>query len=170
MQNYSDLWYDQVLHALWEFSCFVYIVCFVYFLHRIQIVSEHAPVPSSSWLIPAGLHQDDPRERWSLEVLSQHWNRDDYNKAWKVTALATALYHLSHTQPTIIMQMLQHYCERDCDCTYFTIQWLIMTLCTCFRRMFPHCSISLSGLQPFANYVIMMDMVPADSFKYKVNS
>ncbi|XP_054469119.1 T-box-containing protein TBX6L-like [Anoplopoma fimbria] len=35
------------------------------------------------------------------------------------------------------------------------------------RRMFPHCSISLSGLQPFANYVIMMDMVPADSFKYK---
>ncbi|KAA8584161.1 hypothetical protein FQN60_007946 [Etheostoma spectabile] len=35
------------------------------------------------------------------------------------------------------------------------------------RRMFPHCSISLSGLQPFAYYVIMMDMVPADSFKYK---
>ncbi|XP_034403035.1 T-box-containing protein TBX6L-like [Cyclopterus lumpus] len=35
------------------------------------------------------------------------------------------------------------------------------------RRMFPHCSISVSGLQPFVNYVIMMDMVPADSFKYK---
>ncbi|KAK9532736.1 hypothetical protein VZT92_010108 [Zoarces viviparus] len=35
------------------------------------------------------------------------------------------------------------------------------------RRMFPHCSISVSGLQPFANYVIMVDMVPADSFKYK---
>uniref|UniRef100_A0A8C4EJZ9 T-box domain-containing protein n=1 Tax=Dicentrarchus labrax TaxID=13489 RepID=A0A8C4EJZ9_DICLA len=35
------------------------------------------------------------------------------------------------------------------------------------RRMFPHCSISLSGLQPFANYVIMVDMVPVDSFKYK---
>nr|XP_020465510.1 T-box-containing protein TBX6L-like isoform X1 [Monopterus albus] len=35
------------------------------------------------------------------------------------------------------------------------------------RRMFPLCSVSLSGLQPFANYVIMMDMVPADSFKYK---
>lgn len=34
--------------------------------------------------------------------------------------------------------------------------------------MFPHCSISLSGLQPFANYVIMVDMVPVDSFKYKV--
>ncbi|XP_068429662.1 T-box-containing protein TBX6L-like isoform X2 [Clinocottus analis] len=35
------------------------------------------------------------------------------------------------------------------------------------RRMFPHCSIGVSGLQPFVNYVIMMDMVPADSFKYK---
>lgn len=41
-------------------------------------------------------------------------------------------------------------------------------MCLCFRRMFPHCSVSLSGLQPFANYVIMMDMVPVDSFKYKV--
>ncbi|XP_056259365.1 T-box-containing protein TBX6L-like [Seriola aureovittata] len=35
------------------------------------------------------------------------------------------------------------------------------------RRMFPHCSISLSGLQPFVNYVIMMDLVPVDSFKYR---
>lgn len=35
--------------------------------------------------------------------------------------------------------------------------------------MFPHCSISLSGLQPYANYVVMVDMVPVDSFKYKVN-
>uniref|UniRef100_A0A3P9NJ90 T-box domain-containing protein n=1 Tax=Poecilia reticulata TaxID=8081 RepID=A0A3P9NJ90_POERE len=35
------------------------------------------------------------------------------------------------------------------------------------RRMFPHCSISLSGLQPFANYVIMVDIVPADNVKYK---
>ncbi|XP_036972544.1 T-box-containing protein TBX6L-like isoform X1 [Acanthopagrus latus] len=35
------------------------------------------------------------------------------------------------------------------------------------RRMFPHCSISLSGLQPYANYVVMVDMVPVDSFKYK---
>ncbi|KAM4528237.1 T-box-containing protein TBX6L-like [Odontesthes bonariensis] len=35
------------------------------------------------------------------------------------------------------------------------------------RRMFPHCSISLSGLQPFASYLIMVDMVPVDSFKYK---
>ncbi|KAJ4926299.1 hypothetical protein JOQ06_008479 [Pogonophryne albipinna] len=35
------------------------------------------------------------------------------------------------------------------------------------RRMFPYCSIRLSGLQPFANYVVMIDMVPADSFKYR---
>ena len=36
--------------------------------------------------------------------------------------------------------------------------------------MFPHCSISLSGLQPFATYVVTMDMVPVDSFKYRVNA
>uniref|UniRef100_A0A3B3YF12 T-box domain-containing protein n=1 Tax=Poecilia mexicana TaxID=48701 RepID=A0A3B3YF12_9TELE len=36
------------------------------------------------------------------------------------------------------------------------------------RRMFPHCSISLSGLQPFANYVVMVDIIPADNLKYKV--
>ncbi|XP_037339673.2 T-box-containing protein TBX6L-like [Pungitius pungitius] len=35
------------------------------------------------------------------------------------------------------------------------------------RRMFPHLSVSLSGLQPFASYVIMVEVVPADSFKYK---
>ncbi|XP_072311314.1 T-box-containing protein TBX6L-like [Eucyclogobius newberryi] len=35
------------------------------------------------------------------------------------------------------------------------------------RRMFPHCSISLAGLQPFANYVIMVDMIPVDGYKYK---
>ncbi|KAM9841696.1 T-box-containing protein TBX6L-like [Aulostomus maculatus] len=35
------------------------------------------------------------------------------------------------------------------------------------RRMFPHCSVSVTGLQPFANYVLMMDMIPVDSFKYK---
>ncbi|XP_034458263.1 T-box-containing protein TBX6L-like [Hippoglossus hippoglossus] len=35
------------------------------------------------------------------------------------------------------------------------------------RRVFPHCSVSLTGLQPFANYIVMMDMVPVDSFKYK---
>ncbi|KAM8872161.1 T-box-containing protein TBX6L-like [Synchiropus picturatus] len=35
------------------------------------------------------------------------------------------------------------------------------------RRMFPHCSVSISGLQPFANYIVMVDMVPVDKFKYK---
>ncbi|XP_061589171.1 T-box-containing protein TBX6L-like [Cololabis saira] len=35
------------------------------------------------------------------------------------------------------------------------------------RRMFPHCSISLSGLQPLAKYVILVDMVPVDGCKYK---
>ncbi|XP_038590468.1 T-box-containing protein TBX6L-like [Micropterus salmoides] len=45
--------------------------------------------------------------------------------------------------------------------------WTEMIITKHGRRMFPHCSISLSGLQPFANYVVMVDMVPADSFKYK---
>ncbi|XP_054613293.1 T-box-containing protein TBX6L-like [Dunckerocampus dactyliophorus] len=35
------------------------------------------------------------------------------------------------------------------------------------RRMFPHCSVSVTGLQPFAKYIVMMDMIPADRFKYK---
>ncbi|KAF7216911.1 T-box-containing protein TBX6L isoform X1 [Nothobranchius furzeri] len=35
------------------------------------------------------------------------------------------------------------------------------------RRMFPHCSIRLSGLQPSVSYVIMVDVIPVDSFKYK---
>ncbi|XP_005735422.1 T-box transcription factor TBX2b-like [Pundamilia nyererei] len=36
------------------------------------------------------------------------------------------------------------------------------------RRMFPHCSVRVSGLQPFTNYVITMDIVPVDGFKYKI--
>uniref|UniRef100_A0AAX7SXI2 T-box domain-containing protein n=1 Tax=Astatotilapia calliptera TaxID=8154 RepID=A0AAX7SXI2_ASTCA len=35
------------------------------------------------------------------------------------------------------------------------------------RRMFPHCSVRVSRLQPFTNYVITMDIVPVDGFKYK---
>uniref|UniRef100_A0A4W5QLK7 T-box domain-containing protein n=1 Tax=Hucho hucho TaxID=62062 RepID=A0A4W5QLK7_9TELE len=37
------------------------------------------------------------------------------------------------------------------------------------RRMFPHCNVSLSGLQPYANYVLMVDMVPVDNFRYRWN-
>ncbi|XP_035632745.1 T-box-containing protein TBX6L-like isoform X1 [Oncorhynchus keta] len=37
------------------------------------------------------------------------------------------------------------------------------------RRMFPHCKVSLSGLQPYANYVLMVDMVPVDNFRYRWN-
>lgn len=35
--------------------------------------------------------------------------------------------------------------------------------------MFPHCNISVSGLSPYTNYVIMVDMVPVDNFRYKVS-
>ncbi|XP_030643053.1 T-box transcription factor 16 [Chanos chanos] len=37
------------------------------------------------------------------------------------------------------------------------------------RRMFPHCKISLSGLVPYAKYILLVDMVPEDGFRYKWN-
>lgn len=37
------------------------------------------------------------------------------------------------------------------------------------RRMFPHCKISLSGLIPCAKYILLVDMVPEDGFRYKWN-
>ncbi|XP_057213220.1 T-box transcription factor 16 [Triplophysa rosa] len=37
------------------------------------------------------------------------------------------------------------------------------------RRMFPHCKISLSGLVPYAKYILLVDMVPEDSLRYKWN-
>ncbi|KAM6970628.1 T-box transcription factor TBX6L [Aplochiton taeniatus] len=35
------------------------------------------------------------------------------------------------------------------------------------RRMFPSCKVTVTGLNPQANYVLMMDMVPFDDNKYK---
>uniref|UniRef100_A0A3B3DQM8 T-box transcription factor 16 n=1 Tax=Oryzias melastigma TaxID=30732 RepID=A0A3B3DQM8_ORYME len=35
------------------------------------------------------------------------------------------------------------------------------------RRMFPHCKVSLSGLIPCAKYILLVDMVPEDGFRYK---
>uniref|UniRef100_A0A4W5NVL4 T-box domain-containing protein n=1 Tax=Hucho hucho TaxID=62062 RepID=A0A4W5NVL4_9TELE len=37
------------------------------------------------------------------------------------------------------------------------------------RRMFPHCNVSLSGLQPYTNYVLMVEMVPVDNSRYRWN-
>uniref|UniRef100_A0A8C9ZHS4 T-box transcription factor 16 n=1 Tax=Sander lucioperca TaxID=283035 RepID=A0A8C9ZHS4_SANLU len=37
------------------------------------------------------------------------------------------------------------------------------------RRMFPHCKINLSGLIPCAKYILLVDMVPVDGFRYKWN-
>lgn len=36
------------------------------------------------------------------------------------------------------------------------------------RRMFPHCKVNLSGLIPCAKYILLVDMVPEDGFRYKV--
>ncbi|XP_046723962.1 T-box-containing protein TBX6L-like isoform X2 [Silurus meridionalis] len=38
------------------------------------------------------------------------------------------------------------------------------------RRMFPYCNVSVSGLVPYAKYVIMVDMVPVDNSRYKWNN
>ncbi|KAG7249324.1 hypothetical protein CRUP_009643 [Coryphaenoides rupestris] len=35
------------------------------------------------------------------------------------------------------------------------------------RRMFPHCKVNLSGLIPCAKYILLVDMVPVDGFRYK---
>uniref|UniRef100_A0A8C4ZCX5 T-box transcription factor 16 n=1 Tax=Gadus morhua TaxID=8049 RepID=A0A8C4ZCX5_GADMO len=35
------------------------------------------------------------------------------------------------------------------------------------RRMFPHCKINLAGLIPCAKYILLVDMVPEDGFRYK---
>ncbi|XP_075881750.1 T-box transcription factor 16 [Nelusetta ayraudi] len=37
------------------------------------------------------------------------------------------------------------------------------------RRMFPHCKVGLSGLLPCAKYILLVDMVPEDGFRYKWN-
>ncbi|XP_064827209.1 T-box-containing protein TBX6L-like [Oncorhynchus masou masou] len=37
------------------------------------------------------------------------------------------------------------------------------------RRMFPHCNVSLSGLLPYTNYVLMVEMVPVDNSRYRWN-
>lgn len=41
--------------------------------------------------------------------------------------------------------------------------------CDC-RRMFPHCKINISGLVPYAKYILLVDIVPEDGFRYKVRS
>ncbi|XDV42854.1 hypothetical protein PO909_011448 [Leuciscus waleckii] len=35
------------------------------------------------------------------------------------------------------------------------------------RRMFPYCRFRLSGMEPFQNYVLAMDIVPVDNHRYK---
>ncbi|KAM9823108.1 T-box transcription factor 16 [Syngnathus typhle] len=37
------------------------------------------------------------------------------------------------------------------------------------RRMFPHCKVNLSGLIPCAKYILLVDMVPEDGYRYKWN-
>ncbi|XP_039628040.1 T-box transcription factor 16 isoform X3 [Polypterus senegalus] len=37
------------------------------------------------------------------------------------------------------------------------------------RRMFPQCKINVTGLIPYAKYILLMDLVPVDGFRYKWN-
>lgn len=45
-----------------------------------------------------------------------------------------------------------------------------MIITKCGRRMFPTFKISISGLEPHAKYILLMDIVPADDNRYKYNS
>lgn len=36
--------------------------------------------------------------------------------------------------------------------------------------MFPHCKVGLSGLIPCAKYILLVDMVPEDGYRYKVRT
>uniref|UniRef100_H3D1P6 T-box transcription factor 16 n=1 Tax=Tetraodon nigroviridis TaxID=99883 RepID=H3D1P6_TETNG len=51
--------------------------------------------------------------------------------------------------------------------TFHDIQSMIITKPG--RRMFPHCKVSLSGLIPCAKYILLVDMVPEDGYRYKWN-
>lgn len=44
---------------------------------------------------------------------------------------------------------------------------IILEFC---RRMFPQCKINLSGLIPCSKYILLVDMVPVDGFRYKVTT
>lgn len=35
--------------------------------------------------------------------------------------------------------------------------------------MFPQCKIKVSGLIPYAKYLMLVDFVPVDNFRYKVS-
>uniref|UniRef100_A0A3Q3K232 T-box domain-containing protein n=1 Tax=Monopterus albus TaxID=43700 RepID=A0A3Q3K232_MONAL len=37
------------------------------------------------------------------------------------------------------------------------------------RRMFPHCKVNITGLIPCAKYILLVDMLPEDGFRYKWN-
>ncbi|CAF0882995.1 unnamed protein product [Brachionus calyciflorus] len=45
-----------------------------------------------------------------------------------------------------------------------------MIITKCGRRMFPTFKISISGLEPEAKYILLMDIVPADDNRYKYNN
>lgn len=36
--------------------------------------------------------------------------------------------------------------------------------------MFPQCKIKVSGLIPYAKYLMLVDFVPVDNFRYKVST
>lgn len=36
--------------------------------------------------------------------------------------------------------------------------------------MFPQCKIKVSGLIPYAKYLMLVDFVPMDNFRYKVGT
>ena len=44
-----------------------------------------------------------------------------------------------------------------------TITWL----CVCFRRMFPTFQVKIFGMDPMADYMLLMDFLPVDDKRYR---
>jgi T-box protein 20 len=50
---------------------------------------------------------------------------------------------------------------------YFMYSSHGISFCYCSRRMFPTLRVSVSGVQPKANYLVLMDIVPVDDKRYR---
>jgi hypothetical protein len=53
--------------------------------------------------------------------------------------------------------------------TAYPTPYLPITL-ACFRQMFPQMKFRLSGLDPKAKYILLLDIVAADDYRYKFHN
>lgn len=50
---------------------------------------------------------------------------------------------------------------------YFGLDYKPSAICSFFRRMFPTCRVSFSGLKSEGRYAVLMDIVPVDNKRYR---